>query len=322
MTDQPAIDTAGRENAVSVAVCIATYLRPVGLTRLLESLQGLRFTKNNGVTVQVVVVDNDPGASARAVVEDAQADRWPVLYDVEPRRGIPFARNRAVAIASGCAYIAFVDDDESADPTWLDELLAARRQLDAGIVAGPVAPAFEPGVPRWMREGGFFEKRRGVTGTTLDWASTANILMRSDLLEDVPGPFDGRLALSGGSDFYLTTYLARSGARIVWCDEAVVRESIPASRATTRWILQRAYRRGNTQSICERALPPSMQRSLDSLWKDGAKRILRGAAGILRGPLSGRAAVVRRLAEIASGLGLLMGLVGHRYEEYRKVHGT
>ena len=62
-----------------------------------------------------VVVDNDADESSRAVVTAAKLP-WPVVYVVEPERGIPFARNRAVREAADSDFVVFIDDDEIPEP--------------------------------------------------------------------------------------------------------------------------------------------------------------------------------------------------------------
>jgi len=70
---------------------------------------------------------------------------WPpgpgVRYAVEPRPGLGWARNRALAEASG-EILAFTDDDVVVDPGWV-EALAAVFQEDAqvGAVNGADRPA-------------------------------------------------------------------------------------------------------------------------------------------------------------------------------------
>src|SRR6478752_5398141 len=107
-----------------LAICIATHKRPVGLERLITDLQALTFVRCTEPPIEIVVVDNDPAGSARAQCAMlAQSSRWPLLYVSEPRRGISFARNAALRTAQSrqAQYIAFIDDDESPTPVWLDE---------------------------------------------------------------------------------------------------------------------------------------------------------------------------------------------------------
>jgi len=305
-----------------IAVCVITYLRPVGLARLLDSLGGLRFEKYPAASFRFVVVDNDEQGSARAVVDEwARSVEMDVTYAFESRRGIPFARNRAVSLAAGSKYVAFIDDDEVADPAWLDELLYAMDRFRADIVAGPVMPIFESSVPEWIREGRFFEKQRGATGTPLKWASTSNILFKYSELTKVTGPFDERLALTGGTDYLLTTQLARSGSLIVWCAEAVVLEYIPASRASLGWILRRGYRNGTTAAITARTQPGL---GWEGSWalKMGGKRFIKAAIRLPQSFAKGRVSMVRTLIEAATGAGMILGSLGVRYEEYRRIHGS
>ncbi|HEX9373661.1 MAG TPA: glycosyltransferase [Roseiflexaceae bacterium] len=305
-----------------VAICISTYLRPIGLERLLHSLERLEFRKNDGVSIQVIVVDNDAAGLSRPIVERAAARLpWPVRYAIEPQRGVPFARNRAVALAAGCTYVAFVDDDEAVTPPWLDELLDARRRFDADVVGGPAIAIFEADPPRWVVDGGFFAYARYPSGTPIPHTSTNNVLMRRQVLDRIAGPFDPRFGMSGGSDSHLTTQLAQSGARLVWCDEAIVHEFVPASRVRTKWILQRAYRVGTTAGLRAMELSPTAGQLAERALR-GVVCLAIGVGGLLPALFWRRAMLVRMLTYVARGVGIFFGLLGRRFEEYRTIHGT
>jgi GT2 family glycosyltransferase len=133
-----------------VDVCIATCRRPRGLARLLGALAQLRLP-DPAPELRAVVVDNDREASARAVCDAAlDALPFPLVYAIEKRRGIPQARNAALALSlRGADFAAFLDDDEVPEPDWLAELLAAQAASGADAVVGPVVRAFEAPVPQW-----------------------------------------------------------------------------------------------------------------------------------------------------------------------------
>src|SRR5262249_39782258 len=57
-------------------------------------------------------------------------------------------------------------------------------------------------------------------------------------------PFDPAYGLTGGEDGDLLSRLALNGARIVWCDEAIVQEPVEKSRLSLKWLLRRAMRGG------------------------------------------------------------------------------
>jgi GT2 family glycosyltransferase len=307
---------------VQVDVAIATYRRPKGLYRLLGAFQRLRFSEG-APELRVVVVDNDAEESARGVCEEARAWlEWPLVYRVEKRRGIPQARNAAVAAALERAeLLAFIDDDEVPSPQWLAELLRVQAETGADAVAGPCEPVFEDPVPRWIERGHFFERPRFATGARLDHAFTHNVLVRARALVGLGRLFDERMALSGGSDAELFRRFAAQGHRIVWADAAVVFEWVPRSRANARWILERAFRVGTSSAFVDRHhrdRPLSAARLL----AHGGWCLAKGATLLPVGCLRGRAGAVEALRLAAFGVGRLGGLAGIHHEEYRTVHGS
>jgi GT2 family glycosyltransferase len=307
-----------------VAVCVITYRRPEGLRRLLEGLAGLTFGKTGSPDLRIVIVDNDAAGSARALCESLVPDfPWPLTYHVEPRRGIPFARNASVAAAGDADFLVFVDDDEVPEPGWLEELLRVQRATGADVVAGPALPYFDEAVPDWVVKGKFFERVRFATGTPVASAfvATNNVLVRREALEALDGPFDERYAMSGGSDTNLSMRLHRAGSRAVWADEARVHDRVPASRARGAWILQRAFRFGNTLALCERDLDPSVKARAVRLAKAG-RHIAQGFLLLLPSIVFGRRMLVGALRGVCRGAGMLAGIAGFRYQEYRKIRGA
>ena len=183
-----------------VSVCIITYRRPRYLQACLESLARLRFSKAPAPQLTVVVVDNDAEGGAGPLVRAlGPAYPWRVDYAVEPRRGISWARNTALRLAQRHGdWIAFIDDDEIADPAWLDELLAAVEEYGVKVVTGPVIRLLPEDTAPWLLKGRFFDMRRTATGTREHTAKTGNVLFHQDVLGGDPEPFEGRFALTGG----------------------------------------------------------------------------------------------------------------------------
>lgn len=305
-----------------VAVCVATCRRPVMLRSLLASLGSLRFD-DPPPHVEVVVADNDPDGGARDVVEACRsALLFPLHYVHEPRRNIALARNRGVAEAlrRGATLVAFIDDDEVADPGWLAGLLEARRRFGADATVGRVSPVLPSDAPAWAREGGFFQPPRHPTGTLLDTGQTHNALVTADLLRG-PAPFDPAFGISGGEDSAFFSTRRRAGARLVFVDEAVVEERIPATRLRAGWVLRRAFRVGNVAVHVER-MQPAARRRLAARVAKGLLRMGYGAAGALPlGVTRGPAGLLQGLWNIAYGAGCLSALTGYRYLEYRTPHG-
>ena len=118
--------------AITVVVCTRSR---VGLLR--ECLQSiLRAIDREGTAIspiEVLVVDNAPDdTSTRDLVAGVDG----VRYALEPLPGLDFARNRAVAEATG-TFLAFVDDDAVVDHGWLPALRdTLARNPDAAAVTG------------------------------------------------------------------------------------------------------------------------------------------------------------------------------------------
>jgi succinoglycan biosynthesis protein ExoM len=303
---------------MKVAVCVVTYRRPEELARLLIALGRLQFDPARVLDLEVVVVDNDALRSAEATcVSSRPRVRWPIHYEVEPRRGIAVARNRAVQrVRLRTDFVAFIDDDEAPEANWLEALLCVQSIYDADVVAGPVLPRLEAPAPQWIIRGGFFDRPRYFTGHRLRHAATNNVLVRANLFANERSPFDERLALRGGEDthFFLRTTLA--GHSIVWANEAVVHEWIPRSRMSARWLLRRSYRVGNTWSFCERDLYGTPRVLVMRVVK-AAGRIAGAICLLPLSFLSGRHATVAVLRHMCQGAGYLTGLIGMPFEEYR-----
>ena len=227
---------------MNISVCIATYRRPERLRTLLADLVTQQL-----MPFEIVVVDNDAAASAREVVEERQrlGAGCPVHYEVQPEKNISLTRNCTVAVASG-EWLAFVDDDERAPAAWLRRLADAARTHAADGVLGPVVPVVPATAPAWIRRGDFYSWVRMPSGTVVpaNRLRFGNVLLRACLLAPYSAPFDPAYGLTGGEDGDLLARLVSAGARIVWCDEAVVTEPVEASRMSLRWLMRRALRGG------------------------------------------------------------------------------
>jgi succinoglycan biosynthesis protein ExoM len=304
-----------------VAVCIITFRRPDGLSRVLDGVAAQVF-EGAVPDLSVVVVDNDPAGSARDVCEAARARmRWPLHYAVESRRGIPFARNRCVSEARPWAdWIGFIDDDEEPAPNWLAELLRVQARYDADVVTGPVVPRFMGDVPPWASKERFFNRRRFRTGTRRDRAFTNNVVFRAEIFDRVLPNFDERMAMTGGSDTHFSRRVHRMGYRIIWADEAEVYETFAGSRVVAGWVYQRAYRVGTTTGFIARDLS-SLPVAALTVVPDSSSRLLRGTVLAVTGWFRGDHLMVSGVREICYGAGMLVGLFGVRYEEYRRTHG-
>ena len=306
-----------------IAICIATRQRPQGIRRTLESLAALDTDRD----VTVVVADNDPAKGegiATAEALRAAGYRWPLVILGVATPGIPQVRNALVAAALALPhnrFVAMLDDDEAAEPNWLHAMLVCQAATGADVVGGAVDRAMEGDIAPWAASHPLLQpKSRGQSGVVPLIDSTANVLIAADALRAMGDtPFDEAMALTGGSDKQLFTRMQRAGRRFAWAEDARVTELIPASRVTSKWLLMRGYRIGMTDTIT------AMTHSTP--WRTAAAEAPRIMGGFLMGSLGAALTLDRgkrivRLGRAYRAAGKVAALTGHRYEEYRKVHGA
>jgi glycosyltransferase involved in cell wall biosynthesis len=315
---------ADRAAKAKVALCICTCKRPVGLERLLDAVAELYYDGQ----LSVVVVDNDSAGAAEGLAVctrmAAAGYRWPLTCAPEERRGIPFARNRAVALAleQDADFIAALDDDERPTRGWLREMLRVQAETGADAVGGPVLPEFAPDAPAWLVSGGFFgrggsrpdkaEVRLNACGNFMARASCFRALM--------PEPFDPRFALTGGEGGIFFRRLAAENCAMRWAAQAVIYETIPPSRATLRWLMQRRFRLGVNIVRRQRVLQPGLGRELYFMMLAMGQL----GAGLLFMVINWRQRTrrTRAMLTVCKALGRAAGHCGARYSEYRRIHGA
>lgn len=303
-----------------ISVCIATYRRPQRLQLVLEDLLAQTLAVQ-----QITVVDNDAQGSAREVAEAfVRANpQLPLVYEIQPARNIALTRNRTVALADG-DWLAFIDDDERAPAGWLKRLMDEAQRLGADGLLGPVVPQVPDSAPAWIRAGRFYDFPRMLTGTEVpdNQLRFGNILLRGSLVRSEPGPFDVRYALMTGEDADLLLRLRTRGARILWCDEAVVLEPVEASRLSFRWMLKRAYSGGQEfarKTLAGRYGPIGWTRRIRFFAECGLKLVIGAVLSLLfllGMPMLGRGRAALWLIRAAANFGKLTAFAGWTYQEY------
>lgn len=226
---------------VDVAVC--TFRR----TELEQTLLSIgRLTVPEGVSVRVIVADNDvtPSASDRVAALKA-AVPFAITYVHCPAANISIARNACLDHATG-EYLAFIDDDEVVSQEWLSQLLATARVTEAEVVLGPVKAHYLPDAPLWMRKGDFHSTLPVWVGNEIRTGYTCNVLLRLSAPSLAGRRFDLSLGKSGGEDTEYFGNAFDAGTRIAFAPDAWVHETVPEKRASFGWLAKRRFRMGQT----------------------------------------------------------------------------
>lgn len=297
-------------NTPHVAICVATYRRPEGLRKLLDSLNILTFT-GTVPRITVVVVDND--AWSRLIAADVRVG-YPCIYRIEPHRGLAAVRNACLdAAPSDADFVAFIDDDEWAAPEWLDALLAMQRETDADIVQGVVLPDYPRKPPRWMRSGRYHEVGPFENGQALGHGASGNVLIRRSAIAETGARFHADFNATGGEDVDFFHHLLQRGSRIIAASNAVAYEDVPHERMTLAWILRRRFRTGHTLGMIAQRQGGIAMRLAKAVGRVGV-----GIGESTLGLLISRTRAVHGLTNIAWGLGTLAAFTPLRTISDRK----
>lgn len=314
------------KQARHVSIAVLTFERPLDIAEVLPLLvRNAESVRGPSTGVDVVVVDNSPAADARSFVASFSASSdadVAVRYEHEPVPGISAARNRALSASGSSDVLVFIDDDERPSEHWLAELLTTFDSYRPSAVVGPVISSFAVRPSAWVAAGGFFERRRLQTGTTVTVAATNNLLLDMATVRRLDLRFDPALGTTGGDDTMFTSQLVARGGSIIWCAEAVVTDVVPESRLTWRWVVLRALSSGNSWSTVTLKLESSAARRVAvrlHLTGRGIIRVAGGSARAVLGYSTGRLTwQARGVRTAARGIGMLLGAYGYAYEEYRR----
>jgi len=304
---------------IETVICVPTFKRPDMLEETLRSLAH----QHGAPDIAVIVVENEGRERAGAARASAllEAGLFKGLVVVEPRQGNCKAYNAgwrcALARFPALRQILGIDDDEQAEPGWVDAFVKAAAASPAELFGGSVSPVFADPARAWLVAHPVFRSHYGASGPVPMLYSSANYLIRREVLDELGFPFlDESFDFTGGGDTDFFTRAKAAGFRFWWVQEAAQRETMPARRSETGWIWARGLRNGAISAAIERRQHPGLAGRLRVLAKSVA---LLGASlprGLALGIRTRSALIGLYHAQVA--LGRLMSEFGVANEQYRK----
>lgn len=219
---------------------------------LAEALRTAIAQETNGeFEIELVVIDNNSPDHTRETIEQiASESPVPVKYIHSVPPGDAQTRNAGLPHCRG-DWIAFMDDDELAEPTWLLNLLETATNNNAQLVGGAVLldlPQVEVeklslDVRRSLRE----RSPATCQGSERpfgdrEFPGTDNLFIAREVLEKL-GQFDESV-IKGTADYDFSVRAREAGFRCWYSPEAIVRHRTPANRLTQEFIDWDSYRSG------------------------------------------------------------------------------
>ncbi|MDO5528820.1 MAG: glycosyltransferase family 2 protein [Paracoccus sp. (in: a-proteobacteria)] len=229
-----------------IAILLATFRRP----QVAETIASLAAQDvPPGVSLRLIVADNDETESARHIVAGAACDlpfEWTYLH--APAQNISIARNACLDAAGGADWVAFIDDDEIAASDWLMRLCEYARQHELDGVFGHVLAVYPPDAPGWMRRLEPHSHRPPASPPPIT-GSSGNTLLRWRGTPWQNERFDLSRGRSGGEDTEFFMRLHRMGARYGVAPDAVLCEPVIPARLSLDWLRRRRFRMGQTHAV-------------------------------------------------------------------------
>ncbi len=229
-----------------LSVIMPTFDRPENLVRAVRSLFSQTCLRRMGFTL--ILVDNTPGHTAMASIKALRSecpDMITLISLHEPNPGVANARNAAMRAAK-TDLIAFLDDDQTAPPDWLEALLEAYAQCQAIATFGPVITKLpDPDCLHADYFRHFFARDPGHDSGYIDeYYGCGNALIDFAQIPGGPPWFDTKMNETGGEDDMLFRRIKPLGKSYAWAGDAHVFEQPLESRLNLHYTLRRAFSYG------------------------------------------------------------------------------
>jgi glucosyl-dolichyl phosphate glucuronosyltransferase len=248
-----------------ITVILCTYNRCVSLAKALESVAASELPRS--IEWDVLVVDNNSRDHTREVVQTF-CSRYPgrFHYVFEPQPGKSHALNRGVRESRG-GILAFMDDDVTVEPTWLQNLTANLHDGTWAGGGGRILPekTFVP--PRWLALEGPYAMggnlalfQLGDKPGTLELAPYGtNMAFRKEMFRKYGG-FRTDLGPTPGSevreeDTEFGGRLMEAGERLRYEPSAVVYHAMPQHRLRKGYFLRWRFAWGRAQIRLKKKRP-------------------------------------------------------------------
>ena len=241
-----------RRGAGGVTVCIPCFEQAEWLESALASVQAQTVPP-----LETLVIDDGSGEREAAEIRELSR-RFGATYLAVTNRGLPNARNTALMVARGEAFLP-LDADDWIAPEYIEKTLPWLQHADVVCVGlqehGDRTGTFMPGFDRPLED---------VT-LDLEWGMNRVYycsLFRTELLREVGG-YNGRM-VRGYEDWDLTLDLMTRGARFV-----AVNEILFHYRTRSDGMLATTERHHRDENLAEmrrhhRRQPPSAPRGAGS----------------------------------------------------------
>jgi glucosyl-dolichyl phosphate glucuronosyltransferase len=231
-----------------ITVILCTFNRCRDLEKALASVAASEVTES--VQWEVLITDNNSNDRTPEVADEF-CRRYPgrFRYLFEPQPGKAHALNSAVREAQG-EILAFMDDDASVEPTWLENLTSAFQNARWAGAGGRIVLQWPSALPQWLSIEGPYSRHpfpgfdqgseaKEITSPLFG----ANMAFRKSMFEKYGafrtdlGPSPNRDIPPPSEDTEFGRRLIAAGERLWYQPSAVVHHPIAQTRINTDYFL-------------------------------------------------------------------------------------
>jgi len=227
---------------MKILICICTYNRNLQLKKCIESFKKAFIPTN--LEIKFLIIDNSINNHSFKLINILKKKiKFSISYFNEPKRGIVYARNKALKESKKIKsdFTAFFDDDCVIDKFWFKNIKKLLNKFP--IITGP--QIYKKSRTNEENLSIFFEKKYKTKLQTVDWAATNNVIIKSNILKYSKLKFDFNLnKFSMGEDQLFFKKLNKMGYKIIWSKDLKVYEEYHKKRSNITEVLQRSYRLG------------------------------------------------------------------------------
>ena len=232
---------------MKLTVLIPTYNRAESLRKTLRSMS--RAEKPDGLTVEIIVVDNNSSDGTPQVVEEMRSafTASTLRYLFESKQGRSFALNTGISAADGDLVTA-VDDDEEIAVDWFTEVYRTFRERwdELDFVGGKILPNWEVEPPPWVEplKAGVicwrdFGDEEWVYTPDSPLLTGGHGIFKRSLFDDLGG-YDENVGAKGkgfisGEDEVFYDILMRAGKFGIYNPRLVIYHYVPAYRLSKNY---------------------------------------------------------------------------------------
>ena len=244
---------------MDITVILCTYNRCQSLAKALESIAASKLPES--VQWEVLVVDNNSSDQTREVVDEfcrRYPNRFRYLFERQP--GKSFALNSGVRDARG-EVLAFLDDDATVEPAWLQKLTNALGREEWAGAGGRIVLRWPPSLPAWLSVEGPYARHyfpafdqgeiaKGLTQSPYG----PNMAFRREMFKKYGGfrtdlgPSPNREVPRLFEDTEFGSRLLAAGEKLRYEPSAVIYVEIPEERIQKTYFLDRCFDWGRAEA--------------------------------------------------------------------------